>query len=79
MTFSINSPRYLLVWLSESSGRGVTKLSLLTSSGEVIIGASPSSIAEEYALSLDRTNNVLKLTNNDSVSIGGKIVVLAIY
>ena len=75
-TFSINNPRYLLVWLSESSGRGITKLSLLTSLGENTIGASPSSGAEKLALSLDRTNNVLILTNNDSVSVGGKIVVL---
>ena len=79
MTFSINSPRYLLVWLSESSGRGATKLSLVTLVGEVIIGATPSSGAEKFALSLDRLNNVLVLTNNDEVTIGGKIVVLGNY
>ena len=79
MNFTVNQPRYLLVWLCESSGRGAMKLSFVMNNGETTIATTSSSTTEKFALSLNRTNNVLKLTNNDSVSIGGQIVVLGNY
>lgn len=79
VNFTVDQPRYLLVWLCESSGRGAMKLSFVLITGETTLGTTSSTLTEKFALSLDRTNNLLKLTNNDSVSIGGKIVVLGNY
>ena len=69
--------RYALVLITESSGRGFIKLSLLTVNGEIVIKASSDN--HSNAISLSLVSGMVKLANNDSITLGGKMIILEKY
>ncbi len=71
------TPRYVMLWLSESSGRGWQKLSFISSGVELIIKSSNENLASR--LQISKEEGSLVLTNNDVVKLGGIFVILAIY